>query len=180
MTTFTTHDGRCVFIRRINRDDTARLVDMFYRSSEQTQRMRFHCGSSKCPNELVTREAAKLCHLNPECQVALAACINQNDEEQIVGIARVGRAATNDTIAEIGIIIQDDFQGNGLGTHLLRQLAEVVRPMGVTNLSAWVLPENHRILYVLKKIGQPIKQIRQRGEIYIEILLEDEKILSKC
>ena len=180
MTTFTTFDGRTVFIRRIGEDDAARLIDMFYRSSEHTQRMRFHCGSSKCPNELVSREAAKLCRLDPECQVALAACVNKNNEEQIVGIARLGRATSNDVVAETGIIVQDDFQGSGLGTHLLRQLVEVARPMGITSFSAWVLPENRKVLHLIKKIGTPVKQIRQHGELYLEILLEDVKVLSKC
>ena len=180
MTTFTTYDGRTVFIRRIGKDDATKLVDMFYRSSEHTQRMRFHCGSSKCPNELVSREAAKLCYLDPEYQVALVACVNNNNEDQIVGIARLGRATPNDTIAETGIIIQDDFQGIGLGTHLLRQLAKAGRPMGITSFSAWILPENRKILYVLKKMGQPIKQIRQYGEIYVEILLENVNLLDKC
>jgi len=180
MTTFTTYDGRTVYIRHINQDDAAKLVDMFYRSSEHTQRMRFQCGCSKCPNELVSREAAKLCHLDPECQVALVACVNKNNEDQIVGIARLGRATPNDAIAETGIIIQDDFQGIGLGTYLLRQLVEVARPMGITSFSAWVLPENRKILYILKKMGQPSKQIEKHGEIYIEISLEEVKLLHKC
>ena len=180
MTTFTTYDGRTVFIRRINQDDAVRLVDMFYRSSEHTQRMRFHRGCSNCPNELVSREAAKLCQLDPERQVALAACTNKNSEEQIVGIARLGRATSNDVVAETGILIQDDFQGIGLGTFLLRRLVEVAQPMGIASFSAWVLPENHKILYILRKIGQQVKQIKQYGEIYVEILLEDVRLLDKC
>lgn len=180
MTTFTTYDGRTVFIRRINKDDTARLVDMFYRSSEHTRQMRFHCGCKNHSDELIWREAAKLSNLDPQCQVALGAVIYENNDERIVGVARFGRVNSDDHIAEAGVIVRDDFQGISLGTHLLYQLAEVARSMDVASFSAWVLPENRKILHILRKVGRPTKQTMKYGEIYVEILLEDVRILNKC
>ena len=180
MTTFTTYDGRTVFTRRINRDDSARLVDMFYRSSEHTRQMRFHCGCKTPSDELVWREAAKLSLLDPQRQVALGACIHEDNGDRIVGVARFGRVNPDDQVAETGVIVRDDFQGVGLGTHLLFSLAEAAQSMGILYLSAWILPENHKVLHLIKKIGTPVKQIRQHGEIYIEVLLEDVKVSREC
>jgi acetyltransferase len=176
MTTFTTTDGRQVFIRRIRDNDTALLVGLFYRSSEGTRRLRFHGCGGKCPEELVWREATRLSQLDPERQVALAAIIRENDGEHIVGVARFARSTPNNIEAEIGIVVRDDYQRVGLGSHLMLELTQVARSMGIIQFRGWVLPENRQMLKMINKAGLPTKYELSMGETQVVVSIDKKDI----
>ena len=48
--------------------------------------------------------------------------------------------------AELALAVADAYQGRGLGTILLGQLAEAAAAAGIDVLEAIVKPENHRML----------------------------------
>jgi acetyltransferase len=172
MTTFTTTDGRKLLIRRIGNDDAALLVDMFYHLSEQTRRLRFHCGSPKCPEELIWREAIKLCHLEPELQVGLVAIATESDGEHAVGTARCVRSMPNDIEAEVGIVVRDDYQRVGLGSRLMLELMQVARSMGIVQFRGWILPDNRRMLQMINKSGLPVKHHTSMGETQVVVSID--------
>ncbi len=70
--------------------------------------------------------------------------------------------------AEVGFTVTDRFQGRGLGTLLLRRLAESAEEDGVAVFEADVLPENHRMLEVFRESGFGIKMHSEPGLIKIE------------
>jgi acetyltransferase len=175
MTAFTTIDGRDLFIRRVTRDDAALLVDMFYRLSEQTRRLRYHCASPNCPEELIWREALKLCQLGPEQQVALVAVAVEDNVEQAIGTARFVRSTPDAIEAEVGIVVRDDYQGVGLGTRLILQLLQAAHSMGIEKFKGWILPENQRMLRLVKKPGLPVEQYTKHGETQVVVSLPPPK-----
>jgi acetyl coenzyme A synthetase (ADP forming)-like protein len=71
--------------------------------------------------------------------------------------------------AELALAIADDFQGRGLGTILLGQLAEAASDAGIQLLEAVVRPENHRMLEVLRDSGFPIRSRSEPGEVHAEL-----------
>jgi acetyltransferase len=172
MTTFTTTDRRKLLIRRIENDDAALLVDMFYHLSEQTRRLRFHCGSPKCPEELIWREAIKLCHLEPELQVGLVAIATESDGEHAVGTARCVRSTPNEIEAEVGIVVRDDYQRIGLGSRLMLELMQVARSMGIVQFRGWILPDNRRMLQMIDKSGLPVKHHISMGETQVVVSID--------
>jgi acetyltransferase len=170
MTTFTTTDGRKLLIRRIENDDAALLVDMFYHLSEQTRRLRFQCGSPKCSEELIWREAIKLCHLEPELQVGLVAIAPENNGgEHAVGTARCVRSTPDDIEAEVGIVVRDDYQRVGLGSRLMLELMQVARSKGIVQFRGWILPDNRRMLKMIDKSGLPAKHHTRMGETQVVV-----------
>src|SRR6266700_3349637 len=71
--------------------------------------------------------------------------------------------------AELALAVADAYQGRGLGTILLGQLAEAAAEAGIQVLEAVVRPENHRMLEVLRESGFPVQSRSEPGEIHAEL-----------
>ena len=137
-TTYVIRDGRQVTIRPIAPDDARLLVDLYYRLSEMTRRLRFHSMRQNVPLEEIEQEAKRLSDLDPANQAALVATIEEEGEDRIVAVARLARSE-DPVEAESAIVVRDDFQRQGLGSHLLKLLVEIARAMNVKRLTAWVM-----------------------------------------
>ena len=169
--TYVTHSGHTVNLRLVKKSDTALLVDMYYRLSPETKRLRFHLYTAKLPEERIWDEAEALSNLDPERQMAVVATIVEEDgQEHAVGVARFARATNKDTEAEVAIVIRDDFQRRGLGKHILLCLADRARELGITYFSAWVLADNVRLMKLIK--GMELKNVESEtryGETKIRV-----------
>ncbi len=165
--TFTGKDGRKAIIRRIQPNDTALLVDMWHHLSDETKRLRFHAHPKNLPDDELWKRAMALAKLDPARQVAVVAVIQDDDGEHAVGVARLSRATPSDTLAETAVVVRDDYQQIGLGTHLLHNLAEIARAMGITKFEAWVLAENRPVMEIIRRFGFPIGMDTRQGETHV-------------
>jgi predicted CoA-binding protein/RimJ/RimL family protein N-acetyltransferase len=71
---------------------------------------------------------------------------------RIVAVAEYHRPAGS-TEAEVAFVVDDAFQGLGLGTVLLEHLATAARQIGIHRLVAYTLSENTRMLAVFRTVG---------------------------
>jgi len=76
--------------------------------------------------------------------------------------------ATAPQRAEVALAIADAYQGRGLGTILLGQLAEAAHEHGIRQFEARVLPQNHRMIEVFRESGFPVDLRHELGEIIVE------------
>ncbi len=149
--TFVTRNGVEVSLRRVKKGDADLLLEMFYRLSPETRRLRFHLYTAKISEERVRQEAEALSNLDPQLQVAIVGTVVEEDgREHAVGVARFMRASPTDTEAEVAVVVRDDFQRKGLGKHLLLTLADKAREIGITHFSAWVMSDNIRLMKLIK------------------------------
>ena len=169
-TTYVIRDGRQVTIRPIAPDDARLLVDLYYRLSEMTRRLRFHSMRQNVPLEEIEQEAKRLSDLDPANQAALVATIEEEGEDRIVAVARLARSE-DPVEAESAIVVRDDFQRQGLGSHLLKLLVEVARAMNVKRLTAWVMAENLHMLHIVQKSGLDVSAETRYGETFISVPL---------
>ncbi len=65
--------------------------------------------------------------------------------------------------------IADAWQGRGLGTILLGQLAEAAEQDGVTQFAAEMLPHNHRMVQVFRDSGFPVTLRSLPGVLLAEL-----------
>ena len=73
--------------------------------------------------------------------------------------------------AEYAAIVVDAWQGHGLGLQLTRQLIEAARARGIRSLYALVLPENLRMLNLLRDLGLPERIQWEAGVERIDVEL---------
>ncbi len=114
--TFTTTNNCTVTLRTVHKGDAPLLVDMFYRLSPETKRLRFHLYTLKISAEQVRREAEKLADLDPALQVAVVALHTEADgQPHAVGVARFARKTPAAAEAEVAVVVRDDFQRERVG-----------------------------------------------------------------
>jgi len=76
--------------------------------------------------------------------------------------------------AEVAFTVVDQYQGLGIGTFLMRHIAEVARTAGLRELVAQVLPSNAAMLKVFKASGLRVSTKRESGSIYVTLYLGAE------
>ena len=59
------------------------------------------------------------------------------------------RAAAGGSLTEIGVVVADAWQGQGVGSALVRALIRRAQARGVTSLIMDVLPGNHQMLAMI-------------------------------
>ncbi len=85
-----------------------------------------------------------------------------------VVIAHATYLQTEPDRAEVALAIADAFQGRGLGTILVGQLAQAANENGIALFEGRVLPQNHRMIEVFRESGFPVQMRSHPGEIYVE------------
>jgi acetyl coenzyme A synthetase (ADP forming)-like protein len=80
--------------------------------------------------------------------------------------------------AEVAFMVADAWQGRGISTILLAQLAEVANRHGISTFTAEVLPANHRMIDVFRQSGFPVELRSTPDAIAVELptSLSDEAI----
>jgi GNAT superfamily N-acetyltransferase len=92
-------------------------------------------------------------------------------EERIVAVARLARSG-DPVEAESAIVVHDDYQNQGLGTHLLKLLVKVAQSMSIEYLTAWVMAENLHMLHIIQKSGLDVSAETRYGETYVSVKVE--------
>ncbi len=163
--TFQGKDGRVYAIRPLRPDDTERMIDFLARLSPETRYRRFHIPIPDPPREEMLRSVGEHVAISSERGVALIAL----DNDQIVGSARCMRAEPDTPDAEAAVVVRDDFQGRGIGKHLLLTLVEEARARGIRTLYAYIQPYNTRILKMLQRAHLPTRTVFDKGAIRVEV-----------
>jgi RimJ/RimL family protein N-acetyltransferase len=73
----------------------------------------------------------------------------------VVGVARYVRDRKDRGLAEFALVVVDAWQGHGVGTALLRRLAERASDEGVQRLHGTVFHENTGMFATLRRLGLP-------------------------
>ena len=168
MTQLTTKSGQTIEVRDIQTSDVNLLVDLFFHLSPETIYRRFHMviDPETVPRQQIEKMAAQLSQIDSSSQVALAAV----HDGAIIGVARLHRIQGT-TDAESAIVIRDDHQREGIGTHLLALLRERALQMGISHLIAMVQAQNHPILKVIQRSGLDCRWRFEQGESYLAVNL---------
>src|SRR5215211_5546465 len=156
-------DGVCLPVRRIRAEDAKALQRLVGRSSDRSVELRFF-GPLK---ELSDEMARRFSDLDGKDRFALVALDPENPDE-IVGVVRYSREPGTEG-AEYAALIEDRFQGRGLGIGLTRRLVEAARENGIGCLHAMVMRKNARMLGLLRSLDLPERVRWQDGAERVEI-----------
>jgi GNAT superfamily N-acetyltransferase len=130
--------------RPVRPDDESRFCRMWPRLSRETVYRRFHAPLHRLPPETVRR----LVTVDHELREAVVAVVG----EEIVGVARYDRPAEAPATAEVALLVEDAWQGVGLGRQLVRELTRLAAQRGVRTLTATVQPDNDRVIALIRRL----------------------------
>ena len=138
-------NGASVRLRPIRPDDEPRLMALSDRLSPRTLYERFFS-----VRRLRPEEAHAFANVDYRQRMAVVAEVDTGHEPKLIGVARYGRS-DEETTANLGLVVEDGWQGLGLGSILLEEILRAGGQRGITQFSADVLTENRRALAMLAR-----------------------------
>ena len=157
-------NGSSLHLRPIMTADEEKLIAFFNRLSKQTIYLRFHHVITHMSKE----EARQFCTVDYQNTFALVGTLGEDAEERIIAVGRYARQP-GDTVAQIAFEVEDKYQGLGIGSHLLDQLAFIARDKRITKFEAEVLSENREMMNVLVNSGFTMHR-QMQGATYQGVL----------
>lgn len=128
-----------MIIRRAAEADRAPLAAMLCRCSEQSRYQRFHSPVRRFPEPYLTEALKGSAHHR--------ALVAQTPAGVIVALASC--VAETDRTAEIGILVEDAWQRQGIGARLLDMLMAHAAASGIPRMRAVLLPEHRQLSRLL-------------------------------
>ena len=144
MRTVVLKDGASARIRPIRPDDEPRLVDLYERLSRHTAYQRFFTVLRRLPNDWYHFFA----NVDYVRRLALVAERETVAGTQLIGVGRYEPSEEPD-VAEVAFVVEDGWQGRGLGAILLEAVLGAADARGLRRFRAYVLADNHRMLRLL-------------------------------
>jgi GNAT superfamily N-acetyltransferase len=129
-------------LRTIHVNDEPRLERLFYRLSPESVYRRFFTLYTQPPCGVLH----KLADLDHDRRDAIVAVV----DDEIVGVARI--AAVGPAEAEVAVLVEDAWQGRGLGRRMLECVTALARVHGMKTLVATVLAENRPAIAMLRAV----------------------------
>lgn len=159
------HDGCRVEIRALRPGDQAGLLAAVSRTSEQSLHRRFFA----VRRGFAESEIASFMNVDFVNHVALVAVVEESGRPVIVGGGRY--VVVEPGKAEMAFAIVDEYQGQGIGSALMRHLAQIGGAAGLKELIAEVMPDNISMLKVFEKSGFRLSTKREPGVVHITLQL---------
>jgi RimJ/RimL family protein N-acetyltransferase len=164
---FTLKNGVAITLRAIRVDDRERLHTAIGRLEPGTLYTRFF-GAKK---ELSEAELTAATDVDFDEVFALVAVLS-SDPEIIIGGGRYVRLPGADAAkAEIAFMVEEDYQGLGLASLILRELSAAAKSAGVIHFIAEILPGNAAMLNVFRRSGHPMSSRVDAGVVHVRLTL---------
>ena len=162
-------NGTTVQIRSIRPDDKNRITEAFRNLESESIYTRFF----RHKKDLTEAELKAATEVDFENVVALVATVEEDGNETIIAGGRYAAFDTANKLrsAEVSFTVEEDYQGQGLASRLLRHLTQIARDKGVSQFEAEVLSRNQAMLTVFSRCGLPMKRSLEDGVVHVTISL---------
>jgi GNAT superfamily N-acetyltransferase len=162
-------DGTSVAYHAIAPENASALQRFHHRLSERSIYLRFFAAKP----ELSDREAGYFTNVDGINRFALVA-VDPERPQEIIGVVSFDREGTTER-AEYAAAVEDRWQGRGLGLALTRRLIDAALKRDIRVFTGVLLPENTRMLNLLRDLGLPERMRYEDGIEYVEIELSSQR-----
>jgi len=158
-TSFVLDDGTLINFRPIHPTDEPRIRDLFYGVSAETMYLRFMSRMKWLSGQQVRH----FVYIDHREEVAIVGTLPEAFGEDIMAVGRYYLDPKTNR-AEVAFIVDDQYQGRGIGTFLLKHLITIAKRNGIAGFTAEVLQDNKPMQRVLNKCGCKV-QSHVEGDI---------------
>ena len=163
----TTRKGLEIFLRPVKITDETILKDFFYDLSEDSMYMRFFSTRRDMPHKRL--QEFVVVDWSRKMEILAVIKENERDRETIIGVGQYELIPDN-YLAEVAIVVRDEYQGRGVGGELLSYLTYIARRDGLLGFTAETLVENKAIVGLFEKMGFQTEKRREEGVYEMKML----------
>jgi|AMFO01.1.fsa_nt_gi Acyl-CoA synthetase (NDP forming) len=156
-------DGVGVLLRPATPEDVPTVEDLLGRVSQETLQMRFMAAVAQVPHETVV----EMCSGDFTERGCLLAITGEGENERVIGLGDYIGYGDGRT-AEVSFLVDDEYQGRGIGTLILERLAGIAAAFGYVEFEAEVLWENRAMINVFRSSGFDVHQAADSGIVHVE------------
>lgn len=143
-----------LLIRPIKPEDEPLIIEFHKKLSEETiyRRYFFH---HKLSRRTSHQRLRRTCFLDFDREIALGAYMEETDtngatQTVVTAVGRLTRSPRGNS-AEISLLVADPYQGNGIGTFILKYLIQIAREEKIPLLHGTMLPGNIHMQHLFHK-----------------------------
>jgi acetyltransferase len=141
-------DGTMATLRPIKPEDELLIGSLLERCSEQTISLRFFQRAIDIRHE----NLVKFCQVDYDREFAFVCVVKEGDGEKIIGDVRLSRDPDGNE-AEMAILVEDAWQGKGIGKMLCSYAIEVAKDLGIKKIWMDILRINTYMLGLAERLG---------------------------
>ena len=156
----TLRDGRRIEIRALRPSDREDMIKAVGQTGAESFYRRFFSPR----RDFTEQQIAYFVNVDFSSHVALVAVAEEDGRPAIVGGGRY--IVCEPACAELAFAVIDRYQGQGVGSALLRHIVGLARDAGLAELVADVLPENIPMLTLLRRSGFDFDARRGPGAVH--------------
>ena len=166
---WTTRNDTPVMIRPIRPEDEPLVIGLHKGLSERTVYLRYFQPlklSTRTSHERLTR----ICFIDYDREMVLVVeRKGKDDRAQIIAIGRLSKTRGGGNEAELAVLVDDRYQGQGLGTELYRRLISVARDERLKRVVSTILNENREMRAICQKLGFRLEVDLDEGTVRAEL-----------
>ncbi|MFE7133895.1 GNAT family N-acetyltransferase [Streptomyces sp. NPDC057638] len=152
--TLTLPEGERITVRRADRRDGPAALAMHRRCSARTLRRRYHGPVADAPRYLDHL-------LGPRHGRTLAGWTASGE------LVALGHLLWDGEETEVALLVEDAWQGRGVGAELLRRLAGLAREAGCRSVYAVTQPTNPAMVAAMRGLGLPLEYQLEEGTLVV-------------
>jgi len=164
-------NGEAIVFRPIRPEDEPLLVRLHQALSERTVYLRYFQPlklSQRTAHERLTR----ICFVDYDREMVLAAEHKKEDgQPEIIAIGRLSKLRGGGNDAELAVLVDDRYQGQGLGTELYKRLIGVARDEKLSRVVCTILAENREMRAICQKLGFHLESDLEDGTVKAELVV---------
>jgi acetyltransferase len=142
-------------VRPIRPDDAQMLQSLVRAVSSESRYFRFASRITELPPAMLSRFTL----IDYDREMALVAV----RRDRIIGVARY-IINPDPSSCEFGLLVADDYAGQGLGARLMYCLMDVAREQGLSEIQGLVLTDNARMLRLMHHLGFTVQPYPEEPE----------------
>ena len=164
----TTKSGLPVTIRALHDDDREKVAAAI----RGLDRASIYLRLFSYRGELTEAALDRVMRFDAASEIVLLATVRVDGDERVIGSARY--VVDSPGVAEVAFVVEEDYHGQGIASHLLRHLARVARGQDIHTFEADVLADNKAMQAVFVRTGWVTRSRREDGAVHITMRLPDD------
>ncbi|MCG8601185.1 MAG: GNAT family N-acetyltransferase [Verrucomicrobiales bacterium] len=145
--TVTLNNGVDVVLRPIRAEDAGIEQEFVRHLSDESRYFRFMHALKELSPGMLTR----LTEIDYDREMAFIATRNEDGHEIEIGVARYIIEGESGN-CEFAVVVDDEWQGQGVATALMQTLMEVAKARGLTKMTGEVLSGNKQMLSLMERL----------------------------